>query len=228
MIQFKTFIQSYKKWNLIIVDSSDDISKTKNILSTLPEESVRYIYVEPKKKLKVEQAIANARNIGMISGESKYIAHLDDDNIFHQDHLAMLMDKIEEKKEVEFIYADSLRIDYHSNPSSFQGGGSFSLKRLLDFNFIASDDVIHSRRLFQQVGPIREDLLFYADWEYWVRMALQTKVLHVPKVLTLYREHPDQASFKLNKDKHREEYQKVKEIIREMVNQNIGSKFLKQ
>lgn len=208
--------QTYPYWHVIIVDGGDVLKTQSLATSIIPSEKVRIIQVIPAPHLEGEQRIANARNAGMALGDCEYIAHVDDDNIFLPTHLEKLMAAIQSGDDVEFAYADSLRIDQTGQATSFQAGGPYSLARLLEENFIASDDVLHSRKLYEQVGPIREDIVFYADWEYWVRLALHTHVVHVPEILTVYREHATQASCELNMEKHKKAFLNVHHIVNEM------------
>ncbi|MDQ1350500.1 MAG: hypothetical protein QG657_802 [Acidobacteriota bacterium] len=208
--------QTYTHWNLIIIDGGD-VSRTRAITSSLiPLSRLKLIELKAPSHLEGEQRIANARNVGMAAGKAGYNAHIDDDNIFLPTHIEKLMAVMCKAGDVEFAYADSLRIDNKGKATPFQAGGPYSLERLLVENFIASDDAMHSRRLFELVGPIREDLAFYADWEYWVRLALHTKVAHVPEVLTIYREHACQASCEYSREKHKLEFVKVRDIVNQL------------
>jgi protein O-GlcNAc transferase len=63
------------------------------------------------------------------------------------------------------------------------------LVRLSKANPLNLPAVIFRREAFERVGPFREDLPFTADWEWYVRSAVQCRWHHQPQPLACYRVH---------------------------------------
>jgi GT2 family glycosyltransferase len=66
----------------------------------------------------------------------------------------------------------------------------------LQGNFFHQPEVFFSRDLFERSGgKLREDLYFSMDYDLWVRMArVGAKILAVPEILALFREHAKQKT----------------------------------
>jgi glycosyltransferase involved in cell wall biosynthesis len=63
------------------------------------------------------------------------------------------------------------------------------LARLAAGNPLNLPAVVYRRRTFERVGLFREDLPFTADWEWYVRSALQVDWHYQPEALARYRVH---------------------------------------
>jgi glycosyltransferase involved in cell wall biosynthesis len=63
------------------------------------------------------------------------------------------------------------------------------LERMMVQNLLAIPAPIFRRELVLQVGAMREDLWFLADWEFWGRLAAAGQVAVCPQQLTSFRVH---------------------------------------
>ena len=87
------------------------------------------------------------------------------------------------------------------SPPPFRGGAGLMdrdfLVRLAMGNPLNIPAVVYRREAFEQVGVFREDLPFTADWEWYVRSALQFGWHHQPEALAWYRIHAANQSHDL-------------------------------
>ena len=89
--------QSYKNWELIIVDDNSD-QKTKNILHKIKKNRKIKIFF-----LKANKGAGYCRNFALNKSNSKYIAFLDADDLWKKNKLSLQMNFIQ-KNNYEFTY----------------------------------------------------------------------------------------------------------------------------
>ena len=75
-------------------------------------------------------------------------------------------------------------------------GRSF-IAKLARGNPLQIPAVIYRRETFARVGLFREDLPFTADWEWYVRSALEFSWYHEPSILACYRVHAHSQTHEL-------------------------------
>ena len=89
--------QSYKNWNLIIVDDCSNI-KTRNILNKFrANKKIRIMW------LKKNRGAAYCRNLAIKNSKLKYLAFIDSDNIWEKNKLKLQI-KYMEKNNLDFTY----------------------------------------------------------------------------------------------------------------------------
>ncbi len=74
------------------------------------------------------------------------------------------------------------------------------LPRLAVQNFIPIVSPMFRRSLAEAAGPMDEVLWYFADWDYWLRLAARTTVVYTPDVLASFRIHPDSQTARRTKD----------------------------
>lgn len=168
--------QTYQDYEIIIVDDAstdktEDI--VKDIISKNPQVIIKYIKRETN-----WGCHSRPKNDGIKAAESKYIAYLDDDNIWYKDHLQALYKDITDtnKPPVDMVYGDRRVIEeglgglihkQMADPVAFDWHPIL----LRDLNFIDTGDVLMTRESVMAVGGWDEGLKKFADWNLWVRFA---------------------------------------------------------
>ena len=168
--------QTYKRWELIIIDNNSH-DGTDELISNLKNPQIKLITINNN------GIIAKSRNKGIKSSKGKYIAFLDSDDWWVPEKLQSC---------VELINSSNRSVDliYHSLYVSKSRSQSWSLRKIFarqlktpifddlikNGNPIATSSVLLSSEIIEDVGYFSEDknLIAAEDYDYWLRISKVT------------------------------------------------------
>src|SRR5215510_4817275 len=149
---------------IVVDDASTDA--TAEVCRALAD--IRYV------RLERNQAVAGARNIGLVASSSEYVCFLDDDDV----RLPLSLDQqtriLDQTPEAMMVYAQAIP-EYADGtrgrpfPSEFPQGDIFW--ELLIRNFIPSGSVVFRRSCISQIGMLDDTIPGIDDWDLWIRVA---------------------------------------------------------
>ena len=182
--------QSRKDLELIVVDNHST-DGTEQVVSSFRDERLRYY------KFSNNGIIAASRNYGMRQARGKYGAFLDSDDVWLTDKLAQQVDVLEQDGRCQMVFcrfqvsdANGKLQDRIIGPKDFRANG-YIYHKLIRYNFIASSSVIVRKAILGTVGYFYEgkDLSCAEDFDLWLRIARNNRVVFLPRILGLYRMH---------------------------------------
>ncbi|MBW8804598.1 MAG: glycosyltransferase family 2 protein [Catenulisporales bacterium] len=185
--------QTWSDLVLVVVDDGGGLDET-----TLPKDP----------RLRTAALSANShvlglvRNVGMRLSESRYIAFLDDDNVWEPDHLELSIGALSEASNLSGVYTalrrvlpDGTELDVLSVPFDRKRA---SWDSFLDCNaFVAR----RSRSLMFSRMPRPIGLLPREDWEMMYRFTRRHRIAHVPVPTVRYLVNPSSFYTQWDKDK---------------------------
>jgi glycosyltransferase involved in cell wall biosynthesis len=118
----------------------------------------------------------------------KYIAYLDDDNVFLPNHLEVLYETIT-KTQADVVYGDRVYKSIFPNEKRFMGKMSydFDLNKLNQANYIDTSDIMHTIQAINDIGYWDIFWERKADWFLMLRFGKKgMKIIHVPEIITEY------------------------------------------
>lgn len=127
-----------------------------------------------------------AANFGLDSASGEYFIFLDDDDLFDSDHIANLIETLNDSKNCAVAYA-GVRVANEKGVISGTYNQAFTAARLMAGNFIPIHAVLFKRDLVTQGCRFDEDLDSYEDWDFWLQVARKTDFSHTTKVTAVYR-----------------------------------------
>ena len=198
------FGQSYKNLQVIVVnDGGEDVSET---IDSFNES--RLVYINRKEN----RGKAFSLNEALHEAEGKYIAYLDDDDLYYPFHIETLVKALENETDCRVAYSDL----YKTYCKVFPDGSRQILSKvvevsrdfdrflMLNFNHVLHVSLMHHRDLLEKTGPYNEQLNVLIDWDLTRRLAFFSDFYHVHKVTGEYS-HPmgecDRISVQRRKDK---------------------------
>lgn len=214
--------QTYKNIEIIVVDdngSGTEIQKNNEIIFK-NENDIRYIANEKNSGAQV------SRNIGILASKGKYIACLDDDDIWVPEKIA---------KQVELMEAENLALVFCNGYRFYNN--DLNNRKLYQYNFISNRELdftteLRSDRIgstsiplirkecLAKTGLFDTDMPARQDYEMWLRFCRCFKVKGINEPLFYYRYHSggritksyhkELCSYQLLWKKYKEDYKKDK------------------
>jgi glycosyltransferase involved in cell wall biosynthesis len=186
-------IQEYKYFEIIVVNNGGvDVQHIINDLKG--RGNIKYVRHD------CNRGLAAARNTGICLSEGKYIAYLDDDDIFYPMHLEILVKYLENSSykiaytDAYFAYRkkeDGKYVTTHQDlPYSFD----FDEDRILVCSPIPVICVMHQKSCLDEVGLFDEELKFYEDWDLCIRMSRKFKFAHIGGLTCEFRSKEDEST----------------------------------
>lgn len=185
--------QTYQDFNIVVIN--DGGVDAGGVVAELDSNKIVYVNHHENKGL------AAARNIGIAATRSKYIAYLDDDDIFYPGHLETLTTFLENSA-YSIAYTDAHRVQQVQR----EGGGHkiirkdtprsirFSRDQLFICNIAPVLCFMHERECLEKAGLFDERLISHEDWDLWIRIALDYEFKHVTNVTAEFRYRKDDVS----------------------------------
>jgi GT2 family glycosyltransferase len=205
--------QSFTSWELVIYDdgSSDD---TVAVARAAAGDDPRVVVVEGR-----NGGVAAARNAGLAStdGRSRYVAFLDQDDIWEPDMLAVLVRELEEQRHLVAVQSTAICIDeqgrqpdgddlesYMRHRSGFRAGALVpistsepaSFAEYAGSNWIVTPGTLLVRRTtIEAVGGFDSTTTPADDWDMVVRVSRCGDIGFVDQPLLRWRRHAGAQSY---------------------------------
>ena len=196
--------QSYRNLQLIVInDGGEDVSDIVNSFH-----DPRLTFINRKENRGKPYSLNEALN----RATGKYVAYLDDDDIYYPNHISTLVNALEFKTDCQVAYSD-----FYKTYCRIASDGSrqvlsktvevsrdFDRFFMLYFNHVLHVCLMHRRDLIEKTGPYNEQLNVLIDWDMTRRLVFFSDFHHVWEITGEYY-HPegesDRISIQRRKDK---------------------------
>ncbi len=173
--------QTYQPFEIIVVN--DGGLEVENIAGWLNRQG-NITYVRHDRN----RGLAAARNTGIKLARGKYLAYLDDDDLFYPEHLETLVAALE-GSHYRVAYTDAHRahqVQEHGRYATVERDLPFSHDFHRDSLLVANQFpvlcLMHQKACLEEAGTFDESLTTHEDWDLWIRMALKEDFLHIKKI----------------------------------------------
>lgn len=185
--------QSFKNFEIIVVnDAGCDVDAT-----IAPLNTGRQVVCL---RHETNRGLAAARNTGLQAARGRYIAYLDDDDLFYPDHLQTLVDFLEAHPG-SVAYTDANRAHQEQVNGHWQTtkrevaySQEWDADSILVDNFVPVLCFMHERAGLQKSGLFDETLARHEDWDLWIRLSRHFPFAHIPKVTCEFSLRDDASS----------------------------------
>ena len=133
---------------------------------------------------------AASLNQALAHASGKYVAYLDDDDLYYPQHLRRLVDALEGDTGCGLAYTDLYKVHCRILPDGARQvrGKVVNVSRDFDrfflcyFNHALHVSLMHRRDLLERTGPYNECLRILIDWDMVRRLAFFTNFKHLHEV----------------------------------------------
>jgi glycosyltransferase involved in cell wall biosynthesis len=207
--------QSYSNLQVIVVnDGGEDVSDVVNSF-----EDDRILFINRKEN----RGKGFSLNEGLARAKGRYIAYLDDDDLYYPHHIETLVSTLENQIDCQVAYSDLYKAYCNVMPDGnrqvlskvVEVSRDFDRLFMLYFNHALHVSVMHRRDLLEKTGPYNEQLSILIDWDMTRRLAFFSDFCHVCDITGEFYSpvgECDRISIQQRKDK--EEYLRNLLLIR--------------
>ena len=197
--------QTYANLQVIAVnDGGQDVTGVVNSFA-----DHRVIFINRKEN----RGKAFSLNEALARATGKYVAYLDDDDLYYPNHVEMLVGALEGQTGCGVAYSDFYKVSCRVMPDGarqvlskvVEVSRDFDRFFMLYFNHVLHVCLMHHRDLLEKTGPYNENLKVLIDWDMTRRLAFFTDFCHVCEITGEYYNPIDQSdrmSVRWRKDKN--------------------------
>ena len=185
--------QTYSEIEILVVNDGGE--ETEQIINSLDKDhKITYI------KHSQNHERSAARNTALKLARGKYIAYLDDADIFYPHHLETLVNFLESNP-YKVAYTDALRAHQVKEEDGYKiikkdlpYSMDFSKELLLVQNIAPILCFMHEKSCLNEVGLFDETLTTHEDWDLWIRMSRKYDFAHIEMITAEFRTREDGSS----------------------------------
>ncbi len=178
--------QTLQDFELIVINDGGPV-EVEAIVRSYNSPKIHYY------RLENNRGHAAALNEGVKRSRGKFIAYLDDDDVYYPNHLKTLWGSLMSSSH-KFIYSNTLFMqgdmeNGHFRTNNIKGvwNEKHDRNKLIQDCYIANLSILHKKSLFSDIGLFSEDLNAVMDWELLLRASLKYDFYHLDKITGEYR-----------------------------------------
>lgn len=195
--------QTYRNLEIFVInDGGEDVG---DIVRSVNDPRVTFINRRANrgKPFSLNEALARA--------QGKYVAYLDDDDVYYPHHVEVLVDALERTTDCQAAYSDLYKTYCEIKPDGrrqvlskhVEISRDFDRFLMLYFNHVLHVSLMHRRDLLDKTGLYNEDLTILIDWDMTRRLAFFSDFHHVHTITGEFYSpvgESDRISFQRRKD----------------------------
>jgi glycosyltransferase involved in cell wall biosynthesis len=188
--------QTHDNWSLYVVQDGGETPLTQ-IVGDPGDPRVQFLSIP-------RQGKAAALNHAVQRGSAKYVAYLDDDDIWYPSHLETALSAMRDGQ-IRFVHTDAYEVFLRRTGDGYREISRNVLNRgpLSDLLlwYVSHINTVHERSLIEEAGPYDEKRQVFIDWDMLLRMARLSKPHHLPVVTCehyIYLDHDDRKDNKIS------------------------------
>lgn len=181
--------QTYFNYEIIVVDDGSK-DNSREIIDAFGDK-VHAIYQQ-------NQGLSAARNTGINAARGNYIGVLDADDMYEPEFIGTLVSLLESQPTADGIYCGYRFVDHLNNPLPQIEAREVAPDKLywalVDGNFLVPESMFVRKHCYDKVGLFDTSLRALEDFDMWLRITNQFRIINTTKVLTRHRILPGSMS----------------------------------
>ncbi len=201
--------QSYRSLQIIVInDGGEDV---RDIVNSFGDE--RLIFIDRKEN----RGKAFSLNEALAQAKGKYVAYLDDDDLYYPNHIETLVTALENNSDCQVAYSDLYKVYCKVCPDGSRQvlskvveiSRDFDRFFMLYWNHVLHVSLVHRRDLLDKTGLYNEDINVLIDWDMTRRLVFFSDFHHVPEITgEFYQPADDCDRISVQRRKNKKEYTK--------------------
>jgi len=147
---------------------------------------------------------ADAVNKGLRAAHGDVIGWLNSDDVYYPGTLQRVLDEFRQRPNADVLYGEADHIDADDRVIEPYYIEPFDYQRLKEVCFICQPATFFRRRIVEAQGPLRVDLRYCMDYEFWLRICASQPPLFVAQKLAGSRLHAETKTLGSREPVHRE------------------------
>ncbi len=182
--------QSFTDFEVIVVDdgSTDD---THSVVQQISNGRIRYHY-------KDNGGQSSARNLGLVKAKGKYIAYLDEDDLWPSDYLETVVRQLDTKEDYGATYTRVIELYPDGRKREMSISERYRSGWITKYFFVFGPCLMPSATCFRKSvweGVFWDEALKRCpDYDVFLRVSTKTQFLFVPDTFIIKRSMPDSLS----------------------------------
>lgn len=173
--------QTYTNFELIVVnDCSTD--NTLEIIRDYAARDTRIKVISNKENLKLPKTL----NVGFANATGDFYTWTSDDNMYKGNALEVLLNALRSNSDIDLVYSDFTYIDVDGVITGYEIA---SEPDNIVFGNVCGASFMYTRKIAESIGEYDAELFLAEDYDYWMRIYLNGKMMHINDNLYLYRRH---------------------------------------
>lgn len=133
---------------------------------------------------------ACAANHALRAAQGDFLMFLDDDDWIEREHVARLVQTLENTKDRIAVYSDTACVRAEDGENLVTFASEYDASRLLFQNYLPIHSVLFSRKALSEFGCwFDESMDLYEDWDFWIQLSRHGQFQRVPGCSAFYRIH---------------------------------------
>jgi glycosyltransferase involved in cell wall biosynthesis len=196
-------IQTYKNWELIIVDDNST-DNTASIANEYVLKDSRISYFKNEQNIKLPRTL----NKGFSLAKGNYLTWTSDDNMYKPNALKSMLNALKADIKAQFVFAACEIIDEKGNVIEYINAPKDYKKEIIGANCVGAC-FMYSRKVYETIGDYDVDTFLAEDYDYWLRIFSKFSITYIREYLYQYRWHDGALTSSEKKEKICEAYEKV-------------------
>ncbi|KKT90134.1 MAG: hypothetical protein UW92_C0043G0005 [Candidatus Jorgensenbacteria bacterium GW2011_GWA2_45_13] len=184
--------QTFQDFELIVVNDGGP-REIQNTVESFRSNKIRYFRLDHR------AGPGAARNQGILEALGKYLAYLDDDDVYYPHHLETLVGLLKESQS-KFGYTNMVKIIGSLNQGRFKPNRTdtvwdvpFDRGTMVSRAYMGTNTVLHEKGILEEIGLFNEKLFPGEDEDLWIRCAARYDFKHISQCTSEYRRKDDNS-----------------------------------
>ncbi len=204
--------QSYRNLQVIVInDGGEDVN---DIINSFRDP--RLLFINRKENRGKPYSLNEALN----RADGKYVAYLDDDDLYYPNHIETLVNALEFQTDCQVAYSDFYkaycRVSSDGNRQVLskvvEVSRDFDRFLMLLFNHVLHVCLMHRRDLIEKTGPYNEQLNVLIDWDMTRRLVFFSDFHHACEITGEYY-HPEGESDRISVQRRKDKNEYLRNVL---------------